>query len=273
MNEWASHPIAQSIIAPFIVALIASKLLNRLRLSGLAVIAGFCATVYLVADFNFEPLSAIKKIILSGLIAAAIGLLLDLTQNTWRFMRYLIVIACSNVVLWMLWPVLQQKEIQEATIYGIGIVTYVTWVAILMDRLATKPARAGSAGMGLGVGIGISALFSASALLGQLGLAIGVACSAYLLTQLMSGKPFFCGRTFTLPLSLLCGLIAPATMMLAQMPWYCLPVLAAIPLVAHVPLPRNWSLREQIILLSILTLIIGAASILLAWSKAGVIPI
>nr|AFD03257.1 hypothetical protein [uncultured bacterium W4-87b] len=273
MNEWASHPIAQSIIAPFIVALIASKLLNRLRLSGLALIAGFCATVYLVADFNFEPLSAIKKIILSGLIAAAIGLLLDLTPNTWRFMRYLIVIACSNVVLWMLWPVLQQKEIQEATIYGIGIVTYVTWMAILMDRLATKPARAGSAGMGLGVGIGISALFSASALLGQLGLAIGVACSAYLLTQLMSGKPFFCGRTFTLPLSLLCGLIAPATMMLAQMPWYCLPVLAAIPLVAHVPLPRNWSLREQIILLSILTLIIGAASILLAWSKAGVIPI
>jgi len=273
LNEWASHPIAQSIIAPLIVALIASGLLNRLRLSGLAVIAGFCATVYLVADFNFEPLSAIKKIILSGPIAAAIGLLLDLTSNTWRFMRYLIVIACSNVVLWMLWPVLQQKEIQEATIYGIGIVTYVTCVAILMDRLATKPARAGAAGMGLGIGIGISALFSASSLLGQLGLAIGVACSAYLLTQLMSGKPYFCGRTFTLPLSLLCGLIAPATMMLAQMSWYCLPVLAAIPLVAQVPLPRNWSLREQIIVLSILTLIIGTASILLAWSKAGVIPI
>ena len=273
MNEWISHPIAQSIIAPFIAALIASILLNRLRLSGLAVITGFCTTVYLVADFNFEPLSAIKKIILSGLIAAVIGVLLDLTSNTWRFMRYLIAIACSNVVLWMLWPVLQQKEIQEATIYGIGIVTYVTWVAILMDRLATKPARASAAGMGLGIGIGISASLSASALLGQLGLAIGMACSAYLLTQLMSGKPFFCGRTFTLPLSLLCGLISPAAMMLAQMPWYCLPVLAAIPLVAHVPLPRNWSLREQIIVLSILTLIIGAASILLAWNKAGVIPI
>jgi hypothetical protein len=249
--------MAQSIIVPFIAALIASKLLNRLRLSGLAVISGFCAVVYLAADFNFEPLSAIKKIVLSGLIAAVIGLLL----------------ACSNVALWMLWPVLQQKEIQEATIYSIGIVAYVTWVTILMDRLATKPARAGSAGMGLGIGIGISASLSASALLGQLGLAIGMACSAYLLAQLTSGKPFSCGRTFTLPLSLLCGLISPATMMLAQMPWYCLPVLAAIPFVAHVPLPRNWSIREQIVMLSILTLIIGAVSILLAWNKSGGIPI
>ncbi len=272
MNEWVSHPMAQSIIVPFIAALIASKLLNRLRLSGLAVITGFCAVVYLAADFNFEPLSAIKKIVLSGLIAAVIGLLLDLTPN-WRFMRYLIAIACSNVALWMLWPVLQQKEIQEATIYSIGIVAYVTWVTILMDRLATKPARAGSAGMGLGIGIGISASLSASALLGQLGLAIGMACSAYLLAQLTSGKPFSCGRTFTLPLSLLCGLISPATMMLAQMPWYCLPVLAAIPFVAHVPLPRNWSIREQIVTLSILTLIIGAVSILLAWNKSGGIPI
>ena len=39
--------------APFVVALVAAELLLRLRLSGLAVIAGFCATVYLVADFTF----------------------------------------------------------------------------------------------------------------------------------------------------------------------------------------------------------------------------
>ncbi|TFH07173.1 MAG: hypothetical protein E4H07_09420 [Nitrosomonadales bacterium] len=263
MNDWVSHPITQSIIVPFIAAWITTKLLNHLRLSGLAVIAGFCATVYLVANFNFEPLSSIKIIILSGMVAAVIGLMLDLTSNTWQFMSYLIAITCCNVVLWMLWPVLQQRDILEATIYGIGIVVYITWVTILFDRLATKPARAGSAGMSLGIGIGISASFSASALLGQLGFAIGMACSAYLLTQLISGKPYFCGRTFTLPLSILCGLIPPATIMLAQMPWSCLTVLAAIPLVANVPLPRNWSLREQIIVLSILTLIIAASSILI----------
>ena len=54
LSEWLNHPAVQSGIAPFIAALITAELFNRLRLSGLAVIAGFAATVYLVADFNFE---------------------------------------------------------------------------------------------------------------------------------------------------------------------------------------------------------------------------
>jgi len=167
------------------------------------------------------------------------------------------------VVLWMSWPVLQQQEIQEATIYGIGIIIYIILVTILVDRLTTKPTRAGSAGMSMGIGIGVSASLSSSAILGQLGLSIGVACSAYLLAQLISGKAYSCGRIFTLPLSVLCGLIMPATIMLAQAPWYCLPVVAAIPLIAHVPLPSNWSLRKHITVLSMLTLIIASSSILI----------
>ncbi len=41
LNEWLNHPAVQGGIVPFIAALIATELLNRLRLSGLAVIAGF----------------------------------------------------------------------------------------------------------------------------------------------------------------------------------------------------------------------------------------
>ena len=267
LNDWVGHPITQSIIVPFVAAWITTKSLNHLRLSGLAVIAGFCSTVYFIADFNFESLSTIRKIILSGLIAAIIGLLLDLTSSNQKFVRYLLAIACSIVVLWMSWPVLQQKEIQEAIVYGIGIVTYMIWVTVLVDRLTTKPARAGSAGMSLGIGIGVSASLSSSAMLGQLGLSIGVACSAYLLAQLISGRTYFCGRIFTLPLSVLCGLIMPATIMLAQTPWYCLPVVAAVPLVAHVPLPSSWSLRKHIIVLSMLTLIIATSTILITLTQ------
>jgi hypothetical protein len=267
MNDWVNHPITQSIIVPFIAAWITTKSLNHLRLSGLAVIAGFCSAAYLIADFNFESLSTIRKIILSGLIAAIIGLLIDLTSSNRKFIRYLLAIACSIVVLWMSWSVLQQKEMQEATVYSIGIVIYMIWVTILVDRLATKPSRAGSAGMSLGIGIGASASLSSSAILGQLGLSIGVACSAYLLAQLISGRAYFCGRTFTLPLSLLCGLIMPATILLAQTPWYCLPVVAAIPLAAHVPLPSNWSLRKHIIVLSMLTLIIATSTMLITLTQ------
>lgn len=240
-----------------------------MRLSGLAVIAGFSATANLIADFNFEPLSAIKKIILSGLTAAAIALLLDLISGNWRFMRYLIAVASGSVTLWVLWPVLQQKEVLEAALYGAGIVAYAMSLSIFMDRLATIPARAGAGGMSLGIGVGTSALLGASALLGQLGLAIGAACGAHLSIQMLSGKPLSCGRMFTLPLSLLCGLIAPAAMMLAKLPWYCLPLLAVIPVVAHIPLPGNWSLRQQIIVLCLLTLASGMVPILLAGRETG----
>ena len=267
MNDWISHPITQSIIVPFVAAWITTKSLNHLRLSGLAVIAGFCSTVYLIADFNFESLSTIRKIILSGLIATIIGLLLDLTSSNQKFVRYLLAIACSIMVLWMSWPVLQQREIQEAAIYGIGIVINMIWVTILVDRLTTKPARASSAGMSLGLGIGVSALLGSSSILGQLGLSIGVACSAYLLAQLTSGKVFSCGRIFTLPLSVLCGLIMPATIMLAQTPWYSLPVIAVVPLVAQVPLPSNWSLRKHTILVAMLTLIIATSTILITLTQ------
>ena len=267
MNDWVNHPITQSIIVPFVVAWITTKSLNHLRLSSLALIAGFCSTVYLIADFNFESLSTIRKIILSGLIATIIGLIIDLTSINQKFIRYLLAITCSIVVLWASWPVLQQKEIQEAAIYGIGIVIYMIWVTILVDRLTTKPARAGSAGMSLGIGIGISASLGSSAILGQLGMSIGVACGAYLLAQLISGKDFSCGRIFTLPLTVLCGLIMPATIMLAQTPWYSLPVIAAVPLVAHVPLPGNWSLRKHIIVLAILTLVIAISTILITLTQ------
>ena len=269
MNEWLNHPAVQSGIAPFIAALIAAGLLNRLRLSGLAVIAGFCITVYLVAGFTFEPLSAVKKIILCGLIAAAIAPLLNLAPSNWRWVRYLIAAVGGATALWVLWPVLQQQGIWKAAAYSAGITTYAIWLAVFMDRLADMPTRAGSAGIGLGIAVGASALLGTSALLGQLGFAIGASCGAYLLIQMLSGKPLSCGRTFTVPLSLLCGLLAPAAMMLAKLPWYCLPVLAAIPVIALMPLPQGWSLRQQIIVLSLFTLASAALCIFLVWRKIG----
>lgn len=263
MSDWINHPITQSIFTPFVTAWITTKLFNHNRLSGLALIAGFCSTVYLVADFNFESLSTIKKIILLGLIAAIIGLLLDLaTLKNKKFARYLLATACSIVPLWMLWPVLLQKEIQEAAVYGISIALYMMWLTILVDCLSTKSTRAGSVGMSMGIAISISASLGSSAILGQLGLSIGISCCAFLLVQLISGKTYSCGRTFTLPLSILCGLIMPATIVFAQAPWYSLAVVAAIPVAAFIPLPKNWSLRKQVIILSILTIVIATSTIL-----------
>lgn len=266
---WVSHPAIQSGLAPFIAALITAESLRRLRLSGLAVIAGFCMTVWLVAGFDFEPLSSTRKIILAGLVAATAGLLADLMTGRLHIVRHLIVASCGGVTLWVLWPVLRQKETQDLLTAGAGMMVFAMWMAWCTDRLADKPARAAVAGTALGTGTGLSALLGASALLGQMGLAVGAACGGYLLVQFLGNKPLACGRTFTFPLSLLCSAIAPAAVLLATLPWYCLPVLALIPAIACIPLPRHWTIRQQTFPLMILAGSCAALSAYMVWRETG----
>lgn len=269
MDEWLSNPVIQSGVVPFVAALIVAIVFKYLRLSGLAVIAGFAATVYLVADFNFESLTIVKKIILSGLIAAAIAPLLDLIANYVRLVRHLVVITSGCVVVWVFWSVLQQKTLTDAALHGAGLVSYSMMLALLMDRLAWTSTRAGPAGLSLGIATGCLALLGASALLGQLGFSLGMACAAYTLYSLISGKVLSCGRSFTFSMSLLCGLIAPAAMILAKLPWYGLPLLLIVPFAAQLPLPASWSMRWQLVLLLMVTLIAGAIPVFLVGHFSG----
>lgn len=270
--EWIDNPIIQVGAASFFAALVVAKLLSSLWLSGLAIIAAFCATVYLIADFDFDSLTITKRIILAGLVASLVAPLFDLLSSHNRLVRYLIGIACAGVVLWVFWSVLQRKDWMELAMYGTGLVAYIGCLAFLLDRIAPMSVRASSAAMGLGASIGISALLSASALLGQLGLAIAMAGVAYLLLQFVSNRLLPCGRTFTIPLTVLCGLIAPAAMILAKLPWYCLPLFLLIPLAAQTPVPGNWSLRSQTFILSVVTLICSALPVLLIMYESGDLP-
>ncbi len=270
--EWIDNPIIQAGAASFLAALIVAKLLSYMWLSGLAIIAAFCATVYLISDFNFDSLTIIKKIVLAGLVAAILAPLFDLVSSHVRLMRCFIAIACACIVLWVFWTVLERKDWRDIVVYGSGLVAYIACLSLLLDRLASTSVRAASSAMGLGASIGMSALLSASALLGQLGIAIAMAGAAYLFIQFVSNRLLPSGRTFTLPLSVLCGLIAPAAMILAKLPWYCLPLFLLIPLTAQIPLPGNWSLRWQTIVLFMLTLISSAIPVLLIMHESGDIP-
>ena len=126
--------------------------------------------------------------------------------------------------------------------------------------------------MALGLGTGGSALLGASALLGQFGLALGAAASAYLLLQTITNSRLPCGRSFTLPLSLIAGLIGCLTVLTAQLPWYALFMLAIIPLAAKIPVPEKMGLWLQSLLLSIATLTCAAGAIYLTWYVAGAPP-
>lgn len=271
MEELLSNPAVQGGLAPFVLALIATELFRRVRLSGLAIIAGFAVTVYLVSGFAFEPLTAARKIVLLGLLSAVLAL--PLMWFNPRGMRVLLALAGGAAAVWVALRILNQQEMTPMLLWGAGCALYVGWLVFWMDGLHAAPVRAASAGVGLGLGTGVAALFGASALLGQYGLALGAAAGAYLLMQMISSKPLPCGRAFTLPLSLIAGLTGCLAVLTAQLPWHVLPVLAAIPLAAKIPLPAKQGLWIQSVLLSLVTLLCAAGAVYLTWRVTGAPPL
>jgi len=271
LQELLNHPAVQGGLAPFVVALIVAELLQRLRLSGLAIIAGFAVTVYMASDFSIEPLTASRKIVLLGLLSASLGMPLMLLKAGW--LRAVLAVAGGLAAVWVVQRILQQQEAAAIVLWGVGCMLYVGWLVFWMESLNEDSVRAGSAGLALGLGSGGAALFGASALLGQFGLALGAAAGAFLLIQMLSNSPLPCGRSFTLPLSLVAGSSACLAVLTAQLPWYALPALAVIPLAAKIPLPAKAALWLQSLLLSALTLSCAAGAIYLTWRVAGAPPL
>jgi hypothetical protein len=270
LRELLNHPAVQAGLAPFLVALFTAELLQRLRLSGLAIIAGFAVTIYLASNFTTHPVSASQKIVLLGWISALLAMLLTLLQTRW--ISWLLPVLGGAAAIWTAQRVLQQQAPQTILMWGTGCAAYVAILVGTMDKLENDSLRASSAATALGIGTGGAALVGASALLGQFGLALGSAAAAHLLIQMISNQPLPAGRTFTLPLALIAGLTGCVAVLSAKLPWYALPILAAVPLVAWLmPLPRQ-SPRIQGLLLTMLTFAIAGGAIFVTWRVAGDVP-
>ncbi|MEO8331598.1 MAG: hypothetical protein ABI479_04135 [Gallionella sp.] len=271
LQELLNHPAVQAGLAPFLAALVTAELFQRARLSGLAIIAGFAATVFLASDFNFDPLTATRKIVLCGLAGAVLALLLDLLRLRWFGM--LLPVLGGGAAVWAAQRILQQQEPQLMLQWAAACAAYVAFLVWGMDKLLDQePLRAASAATALGFGTGAAALVGASALLGQFGLAVGSAAAAHLLIQMFTNQTLTTGRVFTLPVALIAGLTGCIAVLGARLPWYALPILAGIPLAARlVHLPGN-SVRMQSMLLTMLTFAIAAGAVYLTWRSAGDVP-
>ena len=271
LQELLNNPAVQAAMAPFLAALIAAELFQRPRLSGLAIIAGFAATVYLASDFNFEPLTSSRKIVLCGLIGTLIALLSDIFRIRW-FGSLLAVIG-GAAAIWTAQGILQQQESPVVLQWGAACAAYVGILIWGMDKLLEKETiRVAGAATALGFGTGAAALVGASALLGQFGLALGSAAAAHLMIQFFTNQTLSTGRVFTFPLALIAGLTGCIAVLSARLPWYALIMLAAIPLAARlVPFPGT-SIRINSLLLLMLTLAISAGSVYLTWRSAGDVP-
>ena len=89
--------------------------------------------------------------------------------------------------------------------------------------------RSSSAALILGLGAGALALLGASAMLAQIGIALGAASGATLLVQMIAGRRAPVGWTLALPASVIAALVGLLSVFTGELRWYCLLPTLAVP--------------------------------------------
>jgi hypothetical protein len=269
MEAFLAHPAVQGGVAPFVVGLIVVVILAKAKLAGLAVTAGFAVAVALASGFAFTPLTATRKVILLGLLAPLVGIVMDFALNKrGRTLTVVVALACGALTVWVFWSVLRQRPVGEALLVGGGMAVFVAWLVGSTLELAGQPVRAGAAALMLGLGTGVSAILGASALLGLYGIAIGAGAGAFLLAQMLTGRKITAGATLTLSASVAAGLVGAAALVLAQLPWYALLILGAIPLAARLPASDRMPVWAQAFVVSAYGFAVALVAFLLTWRAA-----
>lgn len=274
MHELMQNPAVQAGILPFITALVLALVLSRLGWywAGLAVIAGFIATVYVVVGFQFQPWTSTRKIIALGLAAAGLGLLLDIYPWSRRWLPVLLFVLAGAAALWLGWPVLKRSEGIALWTLGIGSVLFSGWTTATMESLRSKPAQACSAAVASGFGSGGVVLLGASALLGELGMALGAAAGALWLLVAATRRVRL-GSVAMLPAGLLCGLIGIGGHVYAKVPWHSLVLLALVPVCVRVPLSSQWPRWILLFVPIILASFPAVIAVWLVWRVEGGVPL
>lgn len=264
MHALLTHPAIQVVLAPFLLALLTAELLQRLRLSGLAIITGFAITVYLLGGFSYALHTGTQKIVWLGIASALLTIPLSLFN--WSLWRPVLAVLAASAAVWVAQRLLLQQPVATALQWGTGCALYVGWIVYWMDELHDSPVRAASAGTTLALGTGATLLIAGSALMGKYDVAVGSAAAAYFFILFVSNSLLPCGRSFTLPLSLISACTGSLAILSARLPWYTLLPLALIPLAAKLPASDRSPVWIQGTLLFCAALLCALAAVYISWS-------
>jgi hypothetical protein len=269
LQELLANPAVQGGVAPLAVALVLALALRPLKLEGLSLVAAFVCSVYLVSGLDFAPLTSTRKVVLLSIAAPALGLLVDFAFKPTRVGALVIALAAAAGALWSFWPVLSHKHGSEPLLFGASAALALAFLGgFALLKLADDSVRAGAAALALGLGSGISSVLSASVLYGTYGVALAAGAGGFLLPQMVLGRKCQGGATFALTFAIAGGLIAAGAMTLAQLPWYCVLVLALVPVGAILPTPRSAPVWLQAVIVSIYSFLIAGAACALAWPSS-----
>jgi len=274
MHDLLINPAFQAGVAPFAVALPVGLMLRRAGWfwAGLALSAAFAVTVALTVGFQFQPWTSTRKIIALGFGAAGAGLLLDLYPWDRRSVSALVFAAGAAAAVWVIWPVVQRRDVWQGAILIVPAALYGGWCAAAMEGLRSRPIAGAIAAVSLGIGSGAVTLLGASALLGQMGLAVGAAAGALALLVCF-GRKTEIGSLAMLPAGVVLGLVGIGGLIYAKVPWYSLVLLAWVPVCGWVPVPSSWPRWLQSGAVLVLTGVPAAIAIWLVWRVAGGVPL
>jgi hypothetical protein len=230
MEDLLNHPAIQAGIAPFAVALAVAALAFRSRLLGLALGAAFATMVALALGFSVDPLTSMRKMVLVGLAAGVLVLPLELTsvQPVPR-VRAALAAAAGLAGVWVVWRVLQQREIGPAIGGGAAAAVYMAAMVESGFSVRDDAVRSSSAALMLGLGMGVLALLAPSVTLMLVGVAMGAGAGAALLLQMVTGRRAPPGWTLTLPATVVVGLVGLLSVLTSGLQWYQLLPLLAVP--------------------------------------------
>ena len=262
MNDLLANPAFQAGVFPFCAALIFTVLTGRLSYwSGLAILAGFITVILLTTGIQFSPLTSTRKIVIMALLFPAIGTLFHLARFDNRQSNITLIIVGTLSIFWIIWPYISRQEINEALMIGVLSAIYVVWMLVVSaSHTSSTVISAGSSAVAMGFGIGGTAIIGASALLGQIGIAIGASGGAYLLVHLILKTRRNAGYLIGICAGGISGLLGVTSVLYAKVPWYALLILAPIPLLTKISLPdRQSPWLQAVIWISICMLPAGLA--------------
>jgi len=273
MQNWFDDPFVQSAVLPFLVALVVAVVLGRVapRWGGLALVCGVLVTVQ-VMNLDMARLDSTTKIVLLGVAAAVLGLVRDRFAAERGWLPAVFFLVGAVAITWVTWPVLLRREGAPFWYLLAGAVAYVGWMWAASEFVRDDVHRCAVTAVAVGTATALCVVLGASAKLGQLGGAAAAAGGAYLAVALVNPS-LAGGSVIALPATALGGLLGYAALVYARLPWYCLPAIALVPILARVPLPSGMSRwwRACILLATVSPAVIVA--VVLAWRGAGPPPL
>ena len=271
MNEILANPGVQAGVVPFIVSFIIAGLLTRSGgWSGLGILAGFIVLVLLTTGVQFSPLTSTRKILLLILLAASLGGIIHVLKPDMKRFQALFVLCGLAAMLWILWPYLMRQELLHLLVVASGLGLFNAWmfVSFLSQKNISYIASSASIAAA-GFGVGGAALLGASALLGQMGIAIGSAALGMLAIAVLTKKSGQASYIATSVAGLGLGLITGAAIIYANLPWYTTLIFMTIPVLARIGLSNDQSMLMRAVIWFGICMVPAALAIFLSWNAAG----